>query len=243
MISKSLSTSIRYANLGEVAGPLADFCRAMFPLLVAHADDFGRLPGDSRTIRYLVVPSGNRREKDVGRALGFLDQVGLIRWYEVKSRQFIQINAFDEHQSGLHKRTKSRFPEPPVSEIPGNSGTLPEIPSELNRTEENRTEVQNSGEDAAGLPQPVENSVENYRGRRSRQPAADGNWRASVALAHDVITGAGTTNPDDPDLADLMRQALSQRRIAYDHEPDLPRRALACAMTQRLKTRLSAVGS
>lgn len=137
MISKSLSTSEKYARLTTEAGDLAEFCQALYPLLVAHSDDYGRMSGDVYTVKVLVVPGSPRTLDDVHRAIQALHAVGLITWYDTpQQRKVIQINSFDDHQPGLHKRTKSRFPG-----IPGN---LPEIPSEgkgteLNRTEENRT--------------------------------------------------------------------------------------------------------
>jgi hypothetical protein len=135
MFAKTLSTSRRYGRLHEVAGKRAEFCQALYPLLVAHADDFGRLPGDVFTVKHAVVPTSPRKEHDITAALAALHLVGLIHWYEVGDAKCIQIENFEEHQQGLHKRSKSRFPEPQ-----GNSGKVREIPSEQNRTEEKGTE-------------------------------------------------------------------------------------------------------
>lgn len=137
MISKSLSTSEKYALLHRVAGKLAEFCQAMYPLLVSHSDDFGRQAGDPFTVKHAVVPTSPRKIDEVSKALAALHQVGLILWYEVDGRKCIQIVEFEKHQQGLHKRTGSEFPEP--------SGNFREIPSEQKgtegkRTEENRTE-------------------------------------------------------------------------------------------------------
>lgn len=137
MIAKSLSTSQRYAQLHQVAGRRAEFCQALYPLLVAHADDFGRLAGDVFTVKHMVVPTSPRSEADVGHALEALQRVGLIDWYDSDGRKCIQIWNFDAHQAGLHKRTRSAFPEP--------SGKLQEIPSELKRREQKGTEQNGTG--------------------------------------------------------------------------------------------------
>jgi len=134
MISKSLSTSERRARLNDVAGRLAEFCQAVYPLMVVHADDFGRHAGDPFTVKHVIDPTSRRTLDEFARALTFLDEVGLIHWYAVDDRQFYQVIDFDQHQSGLHKRTKSLIPEPP-----GNSRNPPEIPAELKGTEEKRT--------------------------------------------------------------------------------------------------------
>lgn len=121
MISKTLSTSKKFATLHASAGPLAEFCQILFTLIVAHADDFGRLSGDTFTVKFAIVPASPRTEEEVGQALDLLRDAGLLRW----DGATIQVENFDTHQSGLHKRTQSMFPE-----IPGNS-----LLTELNRTE------------------------------------------------------------------------------------------------------------
>lgn len=148
MISKSLSTSEKYARLTTEAGDLAEFCQALYPLLVAHSDDYGRLAGDTYTVKALVVPGSPRTLDDVHRAIQALHNVGLVVWYEAQGRKVIQITNFDEHQVGLHKRTKSRLPG-----IPGN---FPEIPSEQKGTEQKRTEPKlNEGGEASSPPPPA----------------------------------------------------------------------------------------
>jgi hypothetical protein len=133
MISKSLSTSEKRAKLHDTAGRMAEFCQALYPLIVAHADDWGRLDGSTFHIKYAVDPTSPRPEKDFGKALGFLVEVGLIDWYRAEGREVVQVKDFERHQTGLHKRTDAasrKFPE-----NPGNSSL-----NEQNRTEPKRTE-------------------------------------------------------------------------------------------------------
>jgi hypothetical protein len=126
LIAKSLSTSRKYAALQAVAGDLGEFCQMLYPLLVIHSDDYGRLPGDLFTVKHLIVPASPRTESDLGRALVHLDAVGLIQWYDHDGRKWIQIEQFDVHQVNLHKRTAPTSPAPPQTngspEIPGPPG-------------------------------------------------------------------------------------------------------------------------
>lgn len=110
MISKSLSTSQRFASLAD-AGELGEFCQGLYMLIVAHADDFGRLQGDPFTVKHLCHPSAKRDEKAFSTALEVLDRARLVEWYEVAGRRYLQVVDFEQHQSGLHKRTKSKFPK------------------------------------------------------------------------------------------------------------------------------------
>lgn len=150
MISKTLSTSVCYARLFEVCPELAEFAQSLYPLLVAHADDFGREQGDTITVKYRMHPRSPRSEGEFAAAMQALHDVGLIVWYEVRGRRCYQIQRFDEHQTGLHKRTRSQFPA-----VPGNSGKAPEVPDQLNRTEENRTELKRRELKRSARPDPA----------------------------------------------------------------------------------------
>lgn len=110
----------------------------LFPLLVASTDDFGRMPGDAFTVKNVVLPSSPRLERDFDAALDIMHKVGLIVRYQAEGAIYVQVHQFDEHQSGLHKRTKSKFPEP--TEIPGTSEIYRSNRTELNRTEGKGTE-------------------------------------------------------------------------------------------------------
>lgn len=156
MLAKKLSTSQKFAQLFEVCPDLAEFTQTLYPLLVAHADDFGRQQGDVFTVRHSVHPTSPRGAKDFERALQALHDVGLIVWYEARGRRCIQITKFDENQQGLHKRTRSEFPA-----APGNSRENPDqaefslnCPDQENRTEEKRTEPNRTeGKGEAAAPQ------------------------------------------------------------------------------------------
>lgn len=135
MISKSLSSSQRFAALYKRAGRLAEFCQTLYPLLIAHSDDFGRLQGDPFTVKLQCLPINRRPLADFQAALEAMHDVDLIQWYEAGGNIYVQVNKFDEHQSGLHKRTKSKFPEPPRV-----SRKFREFPDQENGRERNGTE-------------------------------------------------------------------------------------------------------
>lgn len=170
MISKVISIS-------EKVNSLSLFGRLLYTWMIPHADDFGRLPGSPAKIRALVVPMGDETIKDVEATLHDMATRELINWYEVEGEKYIEISSFDDHQSGLHKRTKSKFPEPSeakppekpekpeendgtpggdtgnIQNIPGNSGRFP-----LNRTELKGTELEEKGT-GTELPAADENSA------------------------------------------------------------------------------------
>lgn len=153
MISRTLSTSEKRAALHHAAGKLAEFCQAIFPLLVAHADDYGRLAGDVFTVKHAIDPTSPRRLSEFHAALVALDCVRLIDWYEVDGKRVIEIVKFDAHQD-LHKRAKkSAFPDFPG--IPGNPRESPESPPELKRTEENRTEGKRDSSEPQAAAEPA----------------------------------------------------------------------------------------
>jgi hypothetical protein len=168
MLSKSLSTSEKRAALHGVAGRLAEFAQQLYPLLLAHADDFGRQQGDIFTVKHAIDPSSPRSDADFAVALKCLHNVGLIIWYEVDGRKFVQVNNFDQHQVGLHKRTSSKFPEPPGTpgkfrDIPGSAVAPPDW-----RIPERRRRVKAVGTDVSG-----DESLTTFR----ELPGVSGNFR------------------------------------------------------------------
>lgn len=137
LISRTLGSSRSFAALHQAAGRLGEFAQALYPMLVANADDFGRQAGDAFTVKMAVFPSSPRKEEEFAAVLTAMCRAGLVQLYDTPKGQVLQIVKFDEHQPGLSKRTESKFDEPPVNftGLPGNSKAI-----ELNRTELNLTE-------------------------------------------------------------------------------------------------------
>jgi hypothetical protein len=193
MISKSLSTSERRAALHRVSGRLAEFAQGLYVLLVVHADDFGLLQGDLFTVQHVIDPSSPRKAADFLSALKALHDVGLICWYEVDGKPFIEIAGFERHQIGLHKRTKSIFP--------GNSGKFPELPDQrTERRERNGT----NGRRTAAAPRLSQQAVQNV---------GDVNVELITAVVQKELLPLGVS---DGDLPDATKQRCAAYGIAYD---------------------------
>jgi len=121
MISKSISTSKRVTKLLKelkavgfqypFVGPL------LFTWLQPHVDDWGRCDGDPFWIKLNVIPSFDEiSESDIETVLALMENLELINRHIINGINVLQVVNFEEHQTGLHKRTPSKFPE-----IPGNS--------------------------------------------------------------------------------------------------------------------------
>lgn len=162
MLSKTLSTSAKVARLHKACPKLAEFCRLLFPLLIAHADDWGRLPGDEETVKLMVDPISPRRLSDFVAALHLLHEVNLITWYQVGERKVIEIVDFANHQD-LKGHPAKRDPKLPACPGPealiGRSRRHParDVETSINMgmgekspqippiTEPNRTEIEPKG--------------------------------------------------------------------------------------------------
>ncbi|WP_433943497.1 DnaD domain protein [Paenibacillus sp. SN-8-1] len=134
MISKVISISEKVNELPDI------FDMLLFTWMIPHTDDFGRLAGSPAKIKALVVPMLDKGKAEIEASLQRLNDKGLINWYEVDGEKVVQITQFEKHQQGLHKRTKSKFPE-----LPGNSENVQEFPSEGKGTEEKGTEKEEKG--------------------------------------------------------------------------------------------------
>lgn len=129
MITRTLGCSSRkFARLRLDHPDVGLFAQALYPLLVACSDDFGRQQADAFTVKHAVWSTAPEPEATFEAAMDAMQHVGLIERYQAKGGIYLQIVDFEAHQQGLHKRTDSKFPEPP--EIPGDS-----LLRELNLTE------------------------------------------------------------------------------------------------------------
>jgi hypothetical protein len=149
MISKVISISEKVNMLPDI------FDMLLFTWIIPHTDDFGRLAGSPAKVKALVVPMLDKSLREVDESIQRLHDQGLILCYEVDGEKVIQIINFEKHQQGLHKRTRSKFPDPPNNSdndlyFPGNSRNFPTFPPEekgreLNRTEKNGIEEEGNG--------------------------------------------------------------------------------------------------
>lgn len=124
MISKSISISTKVNSI-------SDFAALLFTWMIPHTDDYGVLEGSPGTVKALVIPRRKQTEKQVAEALGELQRVGLIWWYYHNEHQYVQFVNFDEHQDGLHKRTKSKYPTFMDSGLNINEAEIEEIIYEM----------------------------------------------------------------------------------------------------------------
>lgn len=172
MLSKVISISEKVNELPDI------FDMLLYTWMIPHADDFGRLAGSPGKIKALVVPMLEKSIKDIRQSLQVLDAQGLILWYEVEGERVVQIQQFEKHQQGLHKRTRSKFPD-----FPGNSGNVQEFPSELKGTELNRTEEKRTEE----------------KRTEQEQNGNEGSLPASLDAAEDDYLYGGGPLPSVPD--------------------------------------------
>jgi hypothetical protein len=81
--------------------------------MIPHYDDAGRMDGDPEDIRFNVVPRRNITTEEVVLELLEMDRLGLISWYVVDGRPYVQLDpeSWELHQS-FHgvKRVDSRLP-------------------------------------------------------------------------------------------------------------------------------------
>lgn len=128
MISKSLGSSKKFADLGTATAGLAEFAQLLFILLVVNADDFGRLDGDAFTAKFACFPTSPRPLEDFECALEHLVRAGLVARYLTEAhKHVVQIQQWERHQSGLNKRTRSRFPDAPPVRAGVESGDDPSV--------------------------------------------------------------------------------------------------------------------
>lgn len=176
MLSKSLSTSAKVARLYAVCPKLADWCRVLFPLLLAHADDHGRLQGDEQTVKLQVDPISPRKLPDFVAALHLMHEVGLITWYQVGDRKVVEIVDFHKHQD-LKGHDQRPWKLPPC---PG-----PESLIGRNRRDDETRLKPDVGESSPKSPQI---SLKEEKGREENLTEEKGREGSSTTSVEPVVT-------------------------------------------------------
>lgn len=163
MISKALTLSKQLNHVSL-------FSQELFVRIVAHADDWGRLTADPEVLLGLLWPicktveihPGGTGTITVNEAMidaglhelsNAKDSQGIpiVLLYEDSGEWYLWLPKWDAHQGGLHKRTPSKYPDPPpvsenFREVPGNSR-----PIEQNRREHEQNRREENGADAPAL--------------------------------------------------------------------------------------------
>lgn len=132
--------------LSRNVGKLTDFQYRLWSYLILYVDDYGRAPADPELIRGQVF---TRRkgitETQIRDGLQDLASAGMIRLYEVDEEPYLYFPKWAEHQRIQSKKSKYPGPEEStVSHGESRKSTVShgESPSEENRIEENRIEVE-----------------------------------------------------------------------------------------------------
>lgn len=224
MISKSLSTSEKFASLVSNAGKLAEFCQVLYMLIVAHGDDHGCVQGDVFTVKHLVHPTSPRSLKDFDLALRHLHNVGLITWYQVPEdddtnggKWVVFVRGWLAHQQLKgHESRKRTFPPPP------------ENPSKFNEVAQSRP----------SSPKPALRE-ENLREEKRREPIQSPTNPGTEEADEDLATGV--TNADVHGFlkrfCELYTKHRHGARYMVRRERDIPnaKRLLAVYGSERLE--------
>jgi hypothetical protein len=138
MLHKNISYSKQVNNLSN------DFVKLLFTWTIPHLDDFGRIDGDPCVLKAIVMPMSKRPDSDFEEAITELINKKLAWRYHIDEQMVIEFPTFEKYQTGLEKRTKSKYPD-----NPRNSKTFQEIqedslPTEPNGTEKNLTKAKST---------------------------------------------------------------------------------------------------
>lgn len=99
--------------------------RLLFVGLITQADDEGRLKGSAKLIKSQVFPYDDFTSGDIAEWLQELSGEGLIHWFEVNGKQFVELPTWRKHQRVSHP-TESALP----SHSAADSGERRNIPED-----------------------------------------------------------------------------------------------------------------
>jgi hypothetical protein len=173
MVSKQIS-------LSEQVNALDDLAALLYTWALLHTDDYGVVRASPVRLRAEVAPLRDCTVAQMEAAITAWIDAGLVVWYECEGEPYILFPTFEQHQQGLHKRSRSRaLPHPEYDGTCGNfrcspalSGKFREVPGssrprELKRSEENNNPSAQA-DDACAPVEPEKPKAK--RTRKARPP-------------------------------------------------------------------------
>lgn len=91
MLHAKISTSLQVDNLSEPA-------QLLFTWMISHADDEGRLKGDAKSVKAVVIPMKHWSIKKVENCLEAIKNEGLIYRWQENNEWFIEFVKWTDHQ-------------------------------------------------------------------------------------------------------------------------------------------------
>lgn len=103
MPNRIIKESIRTS---DSISELSWFEECLFYRLIVSCDDYGRFDGRIAIIKATCFPLKDVTNKDIEKAIDKLVAVGLVGHYEVEEKPYLQLLAWDKHQSIRAKKSK-----------------------------------------------------------------------------------------------------------------------------------------
>lgn len=116
----------------EQIGDISVESRLLFIGLITQADDYGRLKGSAKLVRSLIFPYDDYTVQNVSEWLSELRENGLIHWFEVDGKKFIELPTWSDHQRVSHP-TDSVLPSHSEADSSVSPESLRNLPEEAYR--------------------------------------------------------------------------------------------------------------
>ena len=113
MLSRTISTSEKLWKLKSFEAKL------LFSWMICHCDDEGRMEGEPNIVKAVVFPLEKIKPVKIGEYLHEMSKIGLIKWYKVDGKRYIELENWDTFQTfhGFHK-ILSKIPSPITRSAP-----------------------------------------------------------------------------------------------------------------------------
>jgi hypothetical protein len=176
-------------SLSEQVSRLSDLAQLAFTWAIAHADDWGTVPGSPRRLRAVVFPL--RDDLAIEQVSALIDEIvaaGLLVRYRHGDSLYLHFPGWDQYQTGLHKRTaRYRLPLPDDEgvELEGGppSAKFREVPGDSGREE--REEREETNTHAPSAPAPDDGAA----AEKSPSQRHDTATQTAIREAFEAVTG------------------------------------------------------
>ena len=173
MPNRILKESIRTS---DSVNELSWFEEVLFYRLMVSCDDYGRFDGRIAIIKGTCFPLKNVTNKDIEKALDKLVAVGLVGHYEVEEKPYLQLSAWERHQTIRAK--KSKYPSAEDGTMITHESNCKDMNSDVPEIQSNPNPNQNPNAGDARLDDAIAGFIE-FR-KKIKKPMTDRAVRLAV---------------------------------------------------------------
>ena len=155
--------------VSEQIDELGWFDEVFFYRLLVNCDDYGCMDARDKVLTAKLFPLKSIKPSTINETLGRLEDIGLIRLYEVDDRLYLKVLKWSDHQRV--RVSKHKYPEPTAEQLAASCGNLRRVAASCGKLRPESNPIQS---ESNPNPNPNPSPCEQVRRRQTSSSMRSG---------------------------------------------------------------------